>query len=347
MRTVHVRAAFLALVADVRRQQTRLVTHSSATSRTPDRTWLVALAAAMWGFSGLLRAPLSKEYSSTSIVLGEHLLLVLLTSPLLIGALRAWWRAGWRTRIATVVIGAGSSALATVMFTLAFRYGDPVTPQVLQKLQPLMAITFAAVLLGERLRPRFWLFAAPAVLGAWLLAFPNPLAVGVKSLTPALLGLGSAALWALGTVLGRLASTELKFFQVTALRFFFGMLTLLFVALGTGAPLVLPMATWPRLLSLALVPGLLALVLYYYGLRSTPAARATLAELSFPLTAAAVGVLIQHTRLASTQWIGFAVVLLTVICLAWHEHRSRLPVVRAPQAGPPPERTKADLEFKA
>ena len=31
-------------------------------------------------------------------------------------------------------------ALITVLFTAAFRLGDPITPQVLQKLQPLVAI---------------------------------------------------------------------------------------------------------------------------------------------------------------------------------------------------------------
>ncbi|NNG20372.1 EamA family transporter [Naumannella sp. ID2617S] len=325
MRGTHGSTDKLALVARAGAQQTRTVS-----SVIRDRTWLVALAASLWGFSGLLRAPLSKEFPSVSIVLGEHVLLVLLTSPLLIGALRAWWRAGTRTKVATVVIGAGSSALATVLFTLAFRFGDPVTPQVLQKLQPLIAITLAALLLGERMRPRFWLFVLPALAGAWLLAFPNPLAVGVKALVPALLGVGSAALWALGTVLGRMVSSELKFFHVTALRFLFGMLTLLVVALGTGSPLTLPLATWPRLLSLALVPGLLALVLYYFGLRSTAASRATLAELAFPLTAAAVGVLIQHARLAPTQWVGFVVVLATVVALAWHERSGRTPAVAEP-----------------
>lgn len=300
------------------------------TQQRTDRTWLIALAAAFWGFSGLLRAPLSKAFPSSSIVLDEHLLLVLLTSPFLVGALRAWWRAGVRTRVAVVVIGAGSSALATTMFTLAFRYGDPITPQVLQKLQPLLAITFAALLLGERLRPRFWLFVIPAVIGAWLLAFPKPFSVGVSSLVPALLGLGSAALWALGTVLGRYAGAELKFFHVTTLRFFFGLLTLGVITLAAGNPVLLPMATWPRLLSLALVPGLFSLVLYYFGLRTTPAARATLAELAFPLTAAVVGVVIQHTQLAAGQWVGFVIVLATVIALAWHEHVASSPAVATP-----------------
>ncbi|WP_432558303.1 DMT family transporter [Granulicoccus sp. GXG6511] len=308
-----------------------------ATRTAADRTWLIALAASMWGVSGLLRSPLSKEHASPTIVLAEHLILVLLVSPVLIGALRAWWRSTLRTRIAILVIGGGSSALATTLFTLAFRTGDPITPQVLQKLQPLLALTFAAVLLGERLRPRFAFFAVPALVGAWLLAFPNPLGVGVNALTPALLGLGSAALWALGTVLGRLVSGELAFHHVTALRFFFGMLALLVIAPATGSPLLMPMATWPRLLVLALVPGLIALVLYYVGLKHTPASRATLAELAFPLTAAAIGVFIQHATLQPTQWAGFVLVLVTIIALALHERTQERTAVRAPTAaGVPP-----------
>lgn len=298
-------------------------------TRAADRTWLIALAASLWGFSGLLRAPLSKEYASSSIVLGEHLILVVLVSPFLVGALRAWWRSPWRTRVAVVVIGGGSSALATTLFTLAFRTGDPITPQVLQKLQPLLALAFAALLLGERLRPRFAFFALPALVGAWLLAFPRPFDVGVDALVPALLGVGAAALWGLGTVLGRFASRDLAFHQLTTLRFFFGMLALLVIVPATGAPLVLPTETWPRLLLLALIPGLLALILYYIGLKNTPASRATLAELAFPLTAAAVGVGIQHATLASTQWAGFALVLTTIVALAWHERTQEKTAVRA------------------
>lgn len=298
--------------------------------RLGDRTWLVALAASLWGFSGLLRAPLSKEFPSVSIVLGEHAILVLLVSPLLPGALRALHRASWRTKAAVLLIGAGSSAAATTMFTLAFRYGDPITPQVLQKLQPVLAIALAALLLGERLRPRFVVFAVPALVGAWLLAFAHPTRVSVSAAVPALLGIGAALLWALGTVLGRAVSAELSHRHVTALRFVFGLLALLVFAGLSDAPLTLPLQTWPRLLSLALVPGLIALVLYYYGLRRTAASRATLAELAFPLTAALVGVVFQHGHLTGTQWAGFAVVLASILALAWHERGGSRPAVTVP-----------------
>ncbi|GAB3623975.1 DMT family transporter [Mariniluteicoccus endophyticus] len=292
-----------------------------------DRTWLIALAASLWGFSGLFRAPLSKQFAAPTIVLWEHLVLVLLVSPVLVSALRAWWHGSTRTKVETVVIGAGASALATTLFTLAFKLGDPITPQVLQKLQPVLAVALAAALLGERLRPRFWLFLVPALVGAWLLAFPHPLQVGVRTLVPALLGLGSALLWALGTVLGRSASRDLTFTQVTALRFFFGLLALLVIVPATGASYAISPAALPRIGLLALIPGLLALVLYYRGLQTTPASRATLAELAFPLTAAAVGVLVLHGRLGPTQWVGFAVVLGSVVALALHEHRATVPAV--------------------
>jgi drug/metabolite transporter (DMT)-like permease len=90
---------------------------------------------------------------------------------------------------------------------------------------------------------------------------------------------------------------------------------------------VVPPELLPRLVLLALIPGLLALVLYYIALRQTPASRATLAELAFPVTAAAVGVTLLDGRLDTSQWVGFAVVLASVVALALHENRAKRPVV--------------------
>ena len=59
------------------------------------------------------------------------------------------------------MIGAGSSAIATILFTQAFVDGDPVTPVVLQKVQPIIAVIAARIILGERPRPRFALYLIP------------------------------------------------------------------------------------------------------------------------------------------------------------------------------------------
>ncbi|MBO4209209.1 DMT family transporter [Micromonospora echinofusca] len=304
---------------------------SLATRVTGDRTWLVAVAASLWGFSGLLREPLSRQLPALTVVLAEHAVLVLLVSPWLVPAVRALARCSVRTKLAVLVIGAGSSALATTLFTAAFRLGDPITPQVLQKLQPLLAILLAAVLLGERVNRRFPLFAVPALVGAVLLAFPDPTAVRVRGLAAAGLAVGAAALWAAGTVLGRMVSAELSFRHVTALRFAVGLVALAGVATVTGTPVAVPVELLPRLVLLAVVPGLLALTLYYYALRRTPASNAALAELAFPLTAALVGLTLLDGRLDGSQWCGLVLVLASVASLAWHENHGSRPVVRQPQ----------------
>src|SRR6185437_14764394 len=107
---------------------------------------LVAVAAAMWGTDPIIRKTMSGTTSATTIVFGEHVVLAALTLPLLLPALRA-------------VFGAGASAVATILFTDALiGHSDFITPVVIQKVQPFVAVGGAALLLGERPRTSFWWF---------------------------------------------------------------------------------------------------------------------------------------------------------------------------------------------
>ncbi|WP_092530360.1 DMT family transporter [Amycolatopsis arida] len=290
----------------------------------------MAAAAALWGTDGLLRLPLAEALPTATVVFWEHVIIVTVLLPLVPAALRRLRGCGPREWLAVLVIGGGASALATTLFTAAFRTGDPVTPLVLQKLQPVLAVLAAFLLLGERLRPGYLLFAGPALLGAWLLAFPDPLDIEVAALHTALLALGAAALWAAGTVLGRLVSARLPARDVTVLRFSVGLPVAAVLAWAQGDLVSAVAVGWDNavgLLLLAFVPGLLALSLYYVGLQATPAARATLAELAFPATAAVIGVTFLNATLSVTQWIGLAVVVTAVTALGWHERTRRAPVV--------------------
>ncbi|WP_109473013.1 DMT family transporter [Ornithinimicrobium cavernae] len=304
---------------------------AAGTSR--DLTWVVALAACFWGTSALMREPLAQVLDAATIVMWEHVVLVLVLSPWLLPALRRWSTAPGRVRVGAVVIGAGSSALATTLFTAAFRLGDPITPQILQKLQPLIAILLAAVILGERLRPRFWWFAVPALGGAWLMTFADPLSVRIGDASAALLALGAATLWGAGTVLGRLVDGHLGPRDTLALRFGFGLPAAAVIVAVSGAGWTMPVGQVPLLLLLALVPGALALGLYYVGLRRTAASRATLAELMFPVTSVLVGVTLLDTTLTWSRWLGIVIVVVAVTALVLHEARARRPgVVQQPAA---------------
>ena len=303
--------------------------------RLPDRTWLVACAAALWGTDGLLRKPLADALPAASVVFWEHAIIVLVLVPFLPAALRAFVKVPLRNQAAIVAIGVGASAVATVLFTAAFRIGGPVTPLVLQKLQPVFAVLAAYLLLGERLRPRYFAFAVPALAGAWLLAFRDPMTVQVAAAKAALLALGAAALWAGGTVLGRMVASTMSPRDVTVLRFAFGLPAAFAMLLLTRAPVAVGWDNAVGLVLLAAIPGLLALSLYYVGLQATPASRATLAELAFPVTAALIGVGLLGARLSWTQWLGFAIVVVSVTALGWHERvRRDDPVVVVPQPSP-------------
>lgn len=295
----------------------------SKPARGRDATLVVACAAAMWGLDGLLRKPLATELDPGTVVLWEHLIALLALAPFVPRALRAFGRCSMRDRAAIVAIGVGASAVATALFTEAFKLatasGDFVTPVVLQKLQPIFAISLAVVILGERPRPRFALFVVPALAGAWLMAFADPFDVKIAELEPALLALAAALLWGAGTVLGRLVGVTLAPVEVTTLRFVFGLLGAIGVVWVTGAGVAPGWGNALGLVLLALIPGLLALVLYYRALRTTPASRATIAELAFPATAAVVGVTFLGTSLTGSQWLGLTIVAASVFALGWHE----------------------------
>jgi drug/metabolite transporter (DMT)-like permease len=298
---------------------------------------IVAAGAALWGTDALFRRGLAQDLSAVEVVFWEHLLLaavaVFLVAPH-VRALRGLARRDW---LAIGIIGGGSSVAATVLFTEAFKHGDPTTPLLLQKLQPVFAAGGAYLLLGERLRPRYFAYLALALAGAYLVAFAQPGSVTVDRLLPAALGAGAAFLWALGTVLGRHAGVKVEPTQLTGLRFLCGLpvAALLLVLLGDGVQAGASDA--PALIGLALVPGLVALLLYYRGLKRTPAATATLAELSFPASALILNAIAFGTVPTGSQLLGAALLAGTVVALGFADRRGRTGV-RIDVSSPEPAR---------
>ena len=267
---------------------------------------LVSVAAIMWGLDGLIRKPLSSSTTAYTIVFGEHVLLVALTLPLVIPALVALYRAGPAYVAAGIAVGAGASAIATILFTKALFHGDFITVVVLQKAQPLIAVVGAWAVLREQPRPGFAWFLLPALAGIWLIALPHPLDPHAHGLTPIAETLGAAGLWGMGTVLGRLLGRRLAFEHVTTVRFAFGLVASACALPIAGAAAFSNAHDSLWIAVLALVTGLFALGLYYYGLRRTPALLAALGELAFPVTASLVGIYVFNSSMRWTQWIGVA-----------------------------------------
>ena len=291
---------------------------------------LVALGAAVWGTDTVLRAPLSAALAPVLLVLGEHLVLAVYAVPAVLRGWRELWAMNAARWGALLVVGWGGSAVATILFTTGlFRAfeaggGSVNTVLLLQQTQPLFAIAAAAVVLGERLTVLYAPIFAVAALGAYLLAFGDleggllaPFTqVGRARLEFALAALGAAALWGTSTAMGRYLGGRLSFQTLTGARFLVALPFLLIWAAvafpdaagNFAAGLAEPQVA-RNLVLLAIFPGLLGLLLYYRGLRSTPASYATLAELAYPATGVALNWVLLGTPLTVAQGVGVALVV--------------------------------------
>jgi drug/metabolite transporter (DMT)-like permease len=285
---------------------------------------LVALAAMLWGTDSLFRIPLlhhlakSPLLQSTQLVFMEHLILTICVIPIIWVNRREIARLSRSQWGAIVAIGVGASALATVLFTISFGYGHFIETLLLQKTQPIITILLASFWLRERLVPAAYALIPVAILGAYLIAVPDPVhpqnAWADFHITAALFALGASALWGAATVFGRYTLANVSFTTVTALRFTTGFPALLIVLFLIGGGVVgfqnYRVSDIPLYLGVALLPGLIAMLLYYRGLASTPASMATLAELAFPIT----GVLVNLYLVTPRQTItGYQVVGIVVL----------------------------------
>jgi drug/metabolite transporter (DMT)-like permease len=301
---------------------------------------LVALGAALWGTDAVLRVPLLDVMSPPAIVLSEHLVLLLYSVP----AVALGWRFFPRLRtsqwIALLVIAWGGSALATLLFTAAFAFGNPTTVILLQKTQPLFAIALAHVLLHERLRWVYWPSFAVAMLGAYLISFEGLVkpfeALGSAQALPAALTLGAAVLWGSSTVLGRFVLKDVPFHTLTGARLLLALPVLWGIVLAQGSlgEMSAGFAAEPaRVVLLALVPGLLGLLLYYRGLSGTKASYATLAEISFPASAVALNWIFLGVTLSTNQVVGFILLWGAILVLGHLNARDPAPAPTIGEVG--------------
>ncbi|MPZ68021.1 MAG: EamA family transporter [Actinobacteria bacterium] len=304
-------------------------------------TGLVALGASLWATDLIFRRGLARDLPAVEVVFWEHLILTILCCPLVMRSvryLRSLDRGDW---VAAIIVGAGSSVVATVLFTEAFAValretGNPTEVLLLQKLQPLIVVLAARFLLGERVIPRYWMYAIPAIIGAYLVSVPDPLEFRISELVPAVLSIGAASLWGLGTVLGRRLSFKIPAIRLSSIRFCAGfpvsVVLLLIFESGTKAT----MSEAPELLALAVVPGLIAVSLYYRGLARTPAVTATLAELAFPLATIVLSYALFDAPLLVSQWIGIGLLAgsITALGLASRKGPSEVGIQRERSAGP-------------
>ncbi|MBY0110681.1 DMT family transporter [Patescibacteria group bacterium] len=293
---------------------------------------LVFVAAVLWGIDGVLRRTLY-DLPPTTIVFYEHLIGLVLISPFLLKA--------WKKEVLTkkewgviFLVALLSGVLGTLFFTsalLAVSFIPFSVVFLIQKLQPVFTVATAAVVLKERVSMKYVLLAGIALIAGYFVTFPGGvvnLSDGGGHLMAAGLALLAAISWGSSTAFSRSLLLKHDNTFVTGLRFLITVpIALVFVG-ALGAAPSLTAVTLSQLGVLALIAvstGMLALWIYYRGLRSTPASTATIVELAFPLTAIAIDYFLYGTALTGGQYLAAVVLLASMYAVA------RLPLVSAPQ----------------
>lgn len=283
----------------------------------------IILAAFLWSLDGLLRVSL---YSLPPIVVvfWEHFIGFLILLPVLLPMWKevlsikpkVWSAFAWVTVL--------SSILGTVLYTAALgkvNYIQFSVVVLLQQTQPLFVVLFGRLILKERIEKVFWPLLAVALAGAYLVSFPAGVnaATGAGTAIAALMAIGAAFSWGSSTAFSRYALIRLPSLAVTGLRFGLASLLGIVLVLAMGYPQQATNVTsgqlW-TLVAIALSTGMVALVIYYYGLKRTPARVSAICELTWPLSAVVIDYVYFHKTLTASQWIGAVLLLVSITAVS-------------------------------
>lgn len=277
---------------------------------------LIVIAALLWGLDGILRRSIG-SLPPVTIVFFEHLVGFLILLPFVFRSFRTETlsKKQWASITFVALL---SGLLGTLWFTTALLDTAFISFSVvflLQKLQPLFAITTARIFLKERLSKQYMWWALLALLAAYFVTFPNGavnLKTGAGTVIAALFAIGAAFAWGTSTTFSKIALENKSSSYVTALRFLLTTLMAFVAVLVAGRAHSFGSLTTTSTLTIvgiALSSGMVSLLIYYRGLKSTPVSVSTILELFYPLVAVVIDVFLYHNVLAWSQYLAAAVLL--------------------------------------
>jgi drug/metabolite transporter, DME family len=298
--------------------------------------WLVGLGAALWGTESAWRIPLNELFDAKVIVFWEHVLILIMFLPILISRLSELPKIQARTWGFLLFSGFAGSAVGTIFFTLALKYGNPTVVNVILNIQPVISTIGAFLLFGDRLARQFFFYAGAAIVAGVFVSVARPTMIGV-SFERAGLNLGTgyalvcALFWGLSTVAGRGVMIGMSLRLASSLRIVVGLIcmTVILFAYGklNGAALWPPAAQTHGtkaiilLILLASVSGGIPLLIYFQGLHLTRASTAGYFEMMQTLAAVCITWGVFHASLHLHQVIA-AIVLIAAVAMVHHVQRN-------------------------
>jgi drug/metabolite transporter (DMT)-like permease len=280
----------------------------------------IMLAALFWSLDGVFIRPKFYVLPAGLVVFLEHFLGFLLLVPFIFIDWKKIKKLRFKDWSAVVWVSVFGGLIGTLMITKAFfaAMGGQVTfatVVILQKLQPVFALILARIVLGEKLSKKFYLWAGLAIVAGYFLAF------GKHGFNLSEINLFHSAAWfaflaafAFGssTVFGKRIVNHLDYKSTAALRFGLTSILALIFILITGDIYQISSLTklhWEFLLLIIFTSGAASMFLYYFGLKRITASVATICELFWPLSAVALDYFLNKNILNPAQIVASLVLL--------------------------------------
>jgi len=280
---------------------------------------LIIVAASLWAFDGIIRRSLY-SLPSITIVFYEHLFGAIILLPYLILTFK---KEGLTRKefFLLLFIAMFSGVLGTLWFTTALLKTNFISFSVvylIQKLQPIFAISAASIFLKEKVSKSYIKWAVLALLAAYFVTFKNGIinfSTGSGTIIAALYALGAAFAWGSSTVFSKIALIKRPSNYVAGLRFLFtsilafGMVFIMGQSKSLSAPTISQLG---RFLLIAVSTGMVSVAIYYRGLKKVPANVSTILELVYPLLAVFIDATLYKSFLAPTQYLAGGVLLFAI-----------------------------------
>lgn len=285
----------------------------------------VAFSAMLWGVDGILLTPQLYNLNTSFVVFLLHLFPFVLMNIFFFREyrhLKTMTRSDFIYFMLVALFGGALGTLAIVKSLFLLNFNNLSVIVLLQKLQPVFAILLARVILKEKVKKNFAVWASLALIASYFMTFgwnlPDFSTNGIATFYAALLSLLAAFSFGSSTVFSKKILGNYSFVTSTFFRYGFTTLIMLVIVLIGGHLLDFAQVTqrnWLFVVLIGLTTGSGAIFLYYYGLRNVKASISTFLELMYPITAVVLDYFVNHTKYSTVQWIAAFVMLFSIVML--------------------------------
>ena len=222
-----------------------------------------------------------------------------------------------RTLFFCALLGIISNGIFNALYTASIRINGMGIACVLMYTAPVFTAIASGIIFHEKFPPLKIFALILNIIGCVLTVTGGDFSGANVNLTGILAGLGTGFCYGMAAVIGRLAGENTDSITVSMYSFFFALISVIVIM----RPDIFPALRDFRILGLGLLYGLiptsLAYMVYYDSLKRIPdTGKVPVIASVEPVAAVLIGMLIYNEEIGAANFIGVAVVLISIIIMA-------------------------------